>query len=101
MGYPHCAREGSLTFFFFVSGGHGGDDGHGDDDHDGHDVPKRLQLCGDCEPDDVHREHNPLTLKLQPQQSELPHGVCVRVLGLLSPRVFHTAQIQPRNFLTT
>jgi hypothetical protein len=25
----------------------------------------------------------------------------VRVLGLLSPRVFHTAQIQPRNFLTT
>jgi hypothetical protein len=25
----------------------------------------------------------------------------VRVLGLLSPRVSHTAQIQPRNFLTT
>jgi hypothetical protein len=101
VGYPHCAREGSLTFFFFVSGGHGGDDGHADDDHDAHDVSKRLRLCGDCEPDDVHREHNPLTLKLQPPQSELPHGVCVRVLDLLSPRVSHTAQIQPRNFLTT
>jgi hypothetical protein len=25
----------------------------------------------------------------------------VRVLDLLSPRVSHTAQIQPRNFLTT
>jgi hypothetical protein len=94
VGYPHCAREGSLTFFFFVSGGHGGDDGHGDGDHDAHDVSKRLQLCGDCEPDDVRREHNPLTLKLQPPQSELPHGVCVRVLDRLSPHVSHTEQKQ-------